>query len=250
MENRLFAGDNEAALRAAHRLGDADLAIARARIALNGKGGNAKKLLAAVPAEAHHDPGYIFAQAHVLRHEHKIAEAAQALLSAPRDLGHDPEAWWVERRVLSRNLLDIGDARSAYSVVRDADEPIKENSRVERHFMAGWIALRFLDDPAAAAAHFARIQDVGSIRPRWRVPIIGSGAWRKRPTGRIRRASNTRRRRAPRLPITGSLHARASGLERSRWQLRRRRRTSMPALNGWSSFARWKSSMRSTSAPW
>ena len=102
--------------------------------------------------------------AHILRHEGKIAEAAQVLLSAPRELAqiHDSEGWWVERRVLARNLLDIGDARSAYQVVRDAAEPTKENSRVERHFMAGWIALRFLDDPATAAAHLARIQDASS----------------------------------------------------------------------------------------
>ena len=64
--------------------------------------------------------------------------------------------------MLARNLLDIDDARSAYLVVRDAAEPTKENSRVERHFMAGWIALRFPNDPATAAAHFARIQDACS----------------------------------------------------------------------------------------
>jgi soluble lytic murein transglycosylase len=166
MEKRLFAADNETAMRAARRLGGADLAIAHARIALNGKGGNAKKLLEAVPAEAHHDAGYIFAHVHVLRHDDKIAQAAQVMLSAPRDLAqiHDPEEWWVERRILSRKLLDIGDARSAYLVVRDAAEPTKENSRVERHFMAGWLALRFLDDPATAATHFARIQEA-SIHP-------------------------------------------------------------------------------------
>jgi soluble lytic murein transglycosylase len=166
MEKRLFALDNETAMRAARRLGGADVAIAKARIALNGKGSNAKKLLEAVPAEARHDTGYSFAHAHILRHDGKIAEAAQVMLSAPRELAqiHDSEGWWVERRVLARNLLDIGDARSAYLVVRDAAEPSKENSRVERHFMAGWIALRFLDDPATSAAHFARIQDV-SIHP-------------------------------------------------------------------------------------
>src|SRR4029453_16505033 len=109
--------------------------------ALNGKGSNAKKLLEAVPAEARQDTGYIFAHAHILRHDGKIAEAAQVMLSAPRELAqiHDPEGWWVERRVLARDLLDLGDARSAYLVVRDAAEPTKENSRVERHFMAGWI---------------------------------------------------------------------------------------------------------------
>jgi len=162
MEKRLFAGDSEAALRAAHRLGSADLAIAQARIAINRKGGNARKLLDAVPADARQDPGYLFAHAHLLRHENKIAEAAQVLLSAPCDLAqvHDGEEWWVERRIMARKLLDLGDARSAYRVVAEGAEPTKENSRIERHFMAGWIALRFLDDPAMAATHFKRIQDV------------------------------------------------------------------------------------------
>ncbi len=164
MEKRLFALDHESALRAARRLGAADLAIAQARIAINRKAGNAKKLLDAVPAEARRDPGYLFARAHVLRHDDKFAEAAQVMLSAPRDLAqiHEGEEWWVARRIMARKLLDLGDARSAYRVVADAAEPTKENSRVERRFMAGWIALRFLGDPAAAETHFASIRDVSS----------------------------------------------------------------------------------------
>jgi soluble lytic murein transglycosylase len=164
MEKRLFALDNDAGMRAARRLGGADLAIAQARVALNGKGGNVRKLLEAVPAEARRDQGYLFVLAHVLRHENKFTEAAQVLLSAPHDLAqvYDGEEWWVERRIMARKLLDLGDVRSAYLVVRDAAEPTKENSRVERHFMAGWIALRFLDDPTAAAEHFTRIQSVSS----------------------------------------------------------------------------------------
>ena len=162
MEKRLFAHDHESALRAARRLGVLNVAIARLRIAINGKGGNAKKLLEAVPAEAHGDPGYLFARLHMLRHQNKVADAAAAMLSAPTDIAeiHDAEEWWVERRVLARRLLDSGDYRSAYLVVGDAAEPVKENSRVERHFMAGWIALRFLNDPDTAASHFARIPEV------------------------------------------------------------------------------------------
>ena len=166
MESRLFAGDKEAAVRAAHRVGGVAVAIAKLRLAVAGKGGAGTKALESVPAEAHGDPGYIFARVHLLRHQKKFAEAAQAMLSAPNELDEisEPEEWWVERRVLARHLLDAGDARSAYLVVRDAAEPMKENSRVERHFMAGWIALRYLNDPASAATHFSRIQDV-SIHP-------------------------------------------------------------------------------------
>ena len=162
MEKRVIASDNEAALRAARRLGTADVAIAQARIAINRKGANVKKLLDAVPADAHQDPDYLLVKAYVLRHDNKFAEATQVLLSAPSGLDeiHDGEEWWVERRIMARKLLDMGDARSAYRVVAEGAEPSKENSRIERHFMAGWIALRFLDDPETAATHFTRIQDV------------------------------------------------------------------------------------------
>jgi soluble lytic murein transglycosylase len=165
VEKRLSVADNEAAMRAAKRLGAAAVAIARVRVAINSnKSGNARKLMGDVPEEARHEPGYLFARAHLLRHEDKIAEAAQALLSAPHDLAqvYDGEEWWIERRIMARKLLDAGDARSAYGVVAEAAEPTKENSRVERHFMAGWIALRYLDDPARAATHFARIQEVSN----------------------------------------------------------------------------------------
>jgi soluble lytic murein transglycosylase len=164
MEKRLFASDNEAALRAARLSGGADLAIAQARVAINRKAGNAKKLLDAVPEGARNDPGYIFAKVHLLRHDNKHAAAAEALLAAPRTLEevHDGEEWWVERRIMARKLLDLGDARSAYLIVSDAAEPTKENSRVERLFMSGWIALRYLGDPATAATYFARIQDVSN----------------------------------------------------------------------------------------
>src|SRR5262249_23009930 len=146
MEKRVIAADNEAALRAARRLGAADVAIAQARIAINRKGANVKKLLDAVPADARHDPDYLLVKAYVLRHDNKIAEATQVLLSAPCDLDeiHDGEEWWVERRIMARKLLDLGDARSAYRVVAEGAEPTKENSRIERHFMAGRAAPRGL----------------------------------------------------------------------------------------------------------
>jgi soluble lytic murein transglycosylase len=63
----------------------------------------------------------------------------------------------MERRYLARKLLDIGDPKTAYIVARDASPPRKENYRVDHEFTAGWIALRFLHDPATALTHFSRI---------------------------------------------------------------------------------------------
>ncbi|MGA8698623.1 MAG: lytic transglycosylase domain-containing protein, partial [Xanthobacteraceae bacterium] len=161
MDARLYADDEDAALRAARHLDAAAMAVAKARIAVIDQAGNAKTLLEAVSENARHDPGYQFSRIQWLRRSDKIVEAAQLLLAAPRDparLG-DVDQWWVERRLVARKLLDLGDARLAYEVVNAAALPKDENHRAERHFTAGWIALRFLREPGAAASHFARIAE-------------------------------------------------------------------------------------------
>lgn len=159
MENRFYADDVEAGMRAAERLGGNDLLIARARAAVIGQAGNAKALLDAVPASARQDAGYLFARAQWLRKHDAAEEAGKLILSTPLDRNAviDPDQWWVERRLLVRRLLDEGDAQAAYRVARDAATPRRGNYRVDQQFTAGWIALRYLHDPATASAHFARI---------------------------------------------------------------------------------------------
>jgi soluble lytic murein transglycosylase len=160
MHRRLHSADNGGGLRLAQKLGGADLLIAKAWIAVNGQAKNAKALLDAVPANARSDPGYIFSRARWLRRADKIAEAAQTLLTAPRSAAEivvDPDNWWLERRVVVRDLIEAGQYQTAYRIARDAAAPEKGNYRVDREFTAGWVALRFLKDPVAASRHFAVI---------------------------------------------------------------------------------------------
>ncbi|HTV38439.1 MAG TPA: lytic transglycosylase domain-containing protein [Xanthobacteraceae bacterium] len=161
MDARLYVGDDDAALRAAHHLDAAELAIAKARAAVNAKSGNAKALIAAVPAAAQHDPGYMFSRIEWLRRTDKIKEAAQLMQAAPRDRAKliDLDQWWVERRLLARKLLDLGDAKAAYEIANDIAPPPNENYRADQQFTAGWIALEFLHQPALALPHFARIAE-------------------------------------------------------------------------------------------
>src|SRR5262245_38393241 len=67
MDMRLYAEDTEAGLRSASRAGGHASAIAKARIAVIKKAGNAKAQLDAVPAEARRDIGYVFSRAQWLR---------------------------------------------------------------------------------------------------------------------------------------------------------------------------------------
>ena len=175
----LYGTEQEAAgLREAKRLGSGHLALAKARIAANKKASNTRALLEAVPRELHGDPGFIFSKIQLLRREEKFAEAAQLMLGAPKDPNrlHNLDEWWIERRLLSRKMLDVGEHRSAYLIARDAALPSRDNYKTDQEFTAGWIALRFLNDPAVAAQHFARI-GVGSVNP---TTLARAGYWQGR----------------------------------------------------------------------
>ena len=164
--------------------------MAKARIAANKKGSNLRALLDAVPRELHGDPGYIFARIQLLRREEKFAEAAQLMLGAPKDPGrlHNLDEWWIERRLLARKMMDVGEHRNAYLIARDAALPSRDIYKTEQEFTAGWIALRFLKDPAVAAQHFARI-GVGSVNP---TALARAGYWQGRAAEAAGRAQEAR----------------------------------------------------------
>lgn len=190
MDTRFDLEDGEAGLRAANQLGGVELAIAKVRSAVIGKSAKAKTLFDDIPAEARRDVGYLFSRIQWLRRSEKIAEAAQLMLSASRDpekLG-DVDQWWLERRLLARKLLDLGDARSAYQVANGAATPGTENHRAEQQFTAGWIALRFLREPALALAHFARVAE-GSANP---ITLARSFYWQGRAAEALGRGQEAR----------------------------------------------------------
>jgi soluble lytic murein transglycosylase len=154
--DRLLYGDkNGAALRAAELAGKDVVLLARARAAANHQAGG-DKLFATVPATLQNDPGLLHARVHMLRHAEKITEAAALLRAAPRELERviDGDAWWTERRLVARRLLDLGDAANAYVICAQHGARTTSN-KVEAEFHAGWIALRFLNDPVKAERHFA-----------------------------------------------------------------------------------------------
>jgi soluble lytic murein transglycosylase len=190
MDLLLYGSEQEAAMRAARRLGAAQVALAKARNAAYKKAPNTKALLDAVPRELQGDPGYVFSKIQMLRREEKFAEAAQLMLSAPRDPGrlYNLDEWWVERRLLSRKMLDVGEHRTAYLIARDAALPARDIYKTEQEFTAGWIALRFLNDPATAAQHFARI-GVGSVNP---TALARGGYWQGRAAEAAGRSQEAR----------------------------------------------------------
>jgi len=121
---------------------------------------DAAKLLEAVPGKQR-SSGYYYARAKYLRRREDFSGAAAVTLKSPVDLASivNPDAWWEERRVLARELLDHGDARIAYRVAAShvARSPVMV---ADAEFYAGWLALRSLKEPNTAARHFARSAEI------------------------------------------------------------------------------------------
>jgi len=176
MDKRIGAKDLAGARRAAQHLGSDELAIVKACAA--GNDDKTLDLLNDVAAEARADLGYTLCRMRWMVRHDRIDDATRVVLSAaPQSMPlQDTDEWWRERRSLARKLLDQGKSEAAYQVVRDAALPASEAYRADLHFMRGWIALRYRNDPATARAHFAHIDD-GSANP---IVLARANYWRGR----------------------------------------------------------------------
>jgi soluble lytic murein transglycosylase len=159
MDRRIGAKDLSGARRAAQHLGSDELSIVKACAA--GNSDKALERLDDIATDARNDLGYTLCRIRWMAHHDRIDEATRLMLAAaPETMAlQDTDEWWRERRSLARKLLDRGQFDAAYEVVRAAALPSTDYYRADFHFMCGWIALRYRNDPAAARAHFAHIDD-------------------------------------------------------------------------------------------
>ena len=178
MDRRIGAKDFGAAMRAAKRIGPLQIKIVKACEEAEANTTKGGPLLAALREEAKADLGYALCRLHWLLIHDDIAAAVNLLGEVSGDdlQRQDTDEWWRERRTIARRLLDLGDAKTAYRVVRDAAAPANPYYRAEYHFMAGWIALRFLSDPITALSHFGKV-DEGSSDP---IVLARAAYWRGR----------------------------------------------------------------------
>ena len=203
-----FARDFAGAGRAAGRLGGARATAANFRLALARDDDSA---LAARPT----DIGWAYEHARLLRRRDRDAEAAAAWVAAePLQsglAGDAARAVWAERQVLSRKLLRLGQEREAYRTAAAHGQAAPGEPRQEAEMLAGFIALRRLNDAAAAERHFTALgQDSRSVITRAR-----SAYWQGRALAARGDASGARARyaAAAELPVAfyGQLGALALG---------------------------------------
>jgi soluble lytic murein transglycosylase len=130
-------------------------AVAEARLALAAQTRNAEMLIARVPAQLRSDPGLVFEQLRYQRKKDNVDAAVKILLAQRDDLVR-PAAWCAERQAIARRVLASGNSALAYRIV-EQHGPIEGNSFSEAEFLLGYIALRYMKQPALAFEHFSHI---------------------------------------------------------------------------------------------
>lgn len=135
-------------------------AVASARLAYAADAPDADAPANAAAAER--ELGLAFERARWLRRRERDAEAA-ACWAAAVPLQRDdlpPEiarALWTERQILARKLVRLGEPRLAYRTAAQHGQAAPGEARQDAEFLAGFLALRRLDDAATAERHFARV---------------------------------------------------------------------------------------------
>ena len=126
--------------------------LAMARIALRAKRGGVDWHIRRVPKSMHNDPGLIFERARWRRRKGRDNDAYDLLKAVPPGTPNAPK-WSVERSIIARRLLAKGHISEAYRLAKA--NGLSTGARfVEAEWLAGWIALRHLNEPKAARTHF------------------------------------------------------------------------------------------------
>ncbi len=155
LEAMLWQGEHAGARQMFDLVGKDDQSLAETRIALQNRDGDVNKLINALPAGKGGDAGL----AHD-RFEWRIRKGfqddAKTLLiqtSTSAEALGQPAAWSNRRRAMARDEMRTGDKKLAYQMA--SQHFLTEGSDyADLEWLAGYIALRFLDDPKRAYQHF------------------------------------------------------------------------------------------------
>lgn len=133
--------------------------LAEARVALQSFAPDVQGRIAKTPRALRDDPGLVYDRIRWRRAKGLNEETWELLLKPWETIGRRPDKWWLERRIQARNALELGYYTEAYRLAGAPGQPPSGAEYAEAEWLAGWIALRFLKDPKAAAGHFKKLYE-------------------------------------------------------------------------------------------
>ncbi|MGD9865438.1 MAG: transglycosylase SLT domain-containing protein [Pseudodonghicola sp.] len=159
LDRMIWDGNMVSARQMLGLVGADQRALAEARLALLDLAPGVDGLIAKVPDSLQNDPGLSHAR-FVWRHRKGRGDDAATLLlehsASAAELG-EPAAWAQRRRWLARELMRAGEAKRAYRIAAAHQlTPEAGYDYADLEWIAGYIALTRLNDPATALRHFQR----------------------------------------------------------------------------------------------
>jgi soluble lytic murein transglycosylase len=157
-----------AALQAAKHISKDHVAAAQAAADLIREQKSGVDRYKKLPEALRNKQAMLYALARYHRRSGNTQAARDMLLKAPSNHAEliDPEAWWIERRIVVRESIGPKNRKhwpTAYKLAT-AHGYASGPHHSEGEFLAGWIALRMLDDPRTALKHFSTIADKAGNR--------------------------------------------------------------------------------------
>jgi len=157
----LWRDQRTAAQRLMPRLNPADRAVANARIAVQTRARRGlQAAIDAVPSSRQDDPGLLFDRTEYRRRTDQPIEAMQMAtrinaLEAPPAAR---DAIFRERRIYIPRAMRAGNHQLAYQLVTNHGLTSGE-SFADAEWLAGWLSLRFLNQPQRAMEHFSHLSE-------------------------------------------------------------------------------------------
>ncbi len=225
----LWRWRTEDAARMLPLLNDGQKALAEARIALIRDAGGQAAKIAAVPEQLRDHPGLAYDRFNRLAEDGDYSDAIDILTArsaSEAQLG-DPFRWASWRATLARWALREGRPDQAYALA--ATHYLTEGEQfVDLEWVAGYTALQFLDDPARAAGHFARVEAAAGGP----ISLARGGYW----AGRAAEAMGQQ-------DVANAAYARAAGYQTVFYGLLAAEKLGLPidpALAGQEAFPDWQ----------
>lgn len=157
LDNLIWRTRLTAARRQLQRASSGARAMGAARIALLKNEGGVDPLVKRVPASLRNDPGLAYARM-IWRKKRGLRSSAEDMMldMSKRNALGNAEKWGDERALFVREALDRKQHRRAYDLA--AGHGLSDGKYfADMEWIAGWIALRRLDDPRTALSHFSRL---------------------------------------------------------------------------------------------
>lgn len=154
-EMLVFEGRSAPAQRQARRLGPSFADLATARLKLARREGGVDGAIRRVSSELQNDEGLLFERARWRMRADRFRDALELVDPVPVPVAH-PEQWWELRAWMARRALRIGEISVAYRLASQ-NGLTQGVDFAEAEFLAGWIALDWLEDPEMARPHFERL---------------------------------------------------------------------------------------------